>query len=123
MVDIRTGWRREEFEVNGELVDMEMRPLKKGAVFELMAVRQGAAESDVDAVYIKIFDEHVRDIRNLTIDGEAVTNEDIVNEALLMPLCTAMMTRLDSMSVLSKADEKNSNRQLTSPQPGEEAKS
>lgn len=114
MVDIFIDWQRHEFDLEGEKISMELKPLTTGGVFQLMKIDLTSPDEKQIEILRSIFNDSVRNIENLTISGKPAAIEDLVNVSQLMALCSQVMIKLTEISNLSKGEEKNSSRQLTS---------
>ncbi len=107
MVDFKTDWERHEFDLNGETVAMELKPLGVRAFLALMRVDTESPNEDQIDVMQFIFENYTRSYENLTVNGEPMTAEQLVNLAPLIGFCGKVMERLTSISELAKEDEKN----------------
>lgn len=127
-MDIIIKWEKYETEFNGEVVTMNLRPLKRPAMLLLMpyiteaTVREPKSaddmnDSDIIGVVMDsykvqglvgdIFPEHMKDLKGITVNGEPVTPEMFQEEIILNPLVVDIMTKLMNISQLSKEDQKN----------------
>jgi hypothetical protein len=107
MVDVSINWQRHEFDYGGEKISVELHPMRQKPLFALLAITAMTADEKQVDVMLDIFTRYVRKIENLTVNGQPVTNEDLVNETVFMKLSGMIMERLNEISNLSKADEKN----------------
>jgi len=107
-------WREESFEFNGQTVVALLRPLKRKHMLTLQPYLSKGKDVDMkDALeamgeYGDIFTECVKDISGITIDGEAVTPDQLPDETALNPLAWQVVIKLISMSQLKEDDAKNS---------------
>lgn len=106
-MDISLDWQRHEFGLNGEVISMEICPMQVGAVFQLMQIKPDSPDQKQIDIMVNIFNQYVRNIENLTINGKPITPEQIATTAQLIPLSGQVMTRLTEISRLPEADEKN----------------
>jgi len=114
MVDIFIDWQRHEFDLEGEKISMELKPLTTSGIFQLMKINLESPDEKQIEVLQKIFNESARNIENLTISGKPATIDDLVNISQLMGLSSNVMVKLTEISNLSKGDEKNLIRQSNS---------
>lgn len=118
MKDYKT-WQRWDTTLDGEPVTMELKTLKRSSMLKLIPLMdrvQTIKENDAEGIQnmLKLVDEgieaitdHVRDIQGFTVNGEQPTLESIAEETAFTNLILEIMTRLVSISVISKEDEKN----------------
>jgi len=71
-------------------------------------------EDDINFVYKvqekgeKVFPEHVRNIKGLSVNGAPITNDILCQETVFGPLCISIISELMNRSQLTEQDEKNS---------------
>ena len=128
-MDIIIGWQKYETEFSGGKVGMELRPLSREAMLLVspqmayFAKLKDGAEPDeakgfdkllgLQGVCAKVFPAHVKEITGIMVkesaDAQAVpvTIEQITYESMFAALCTDIMTKLFTMSVVSKDQAKN----------------
>ncbi len=111
MVNILFDWQRHEFRFKGSVVAMELRQLSSEAALLMIGVDIDKPDKSRMVVIAGIFNEHVRNIENLTINDAPATPDDLALIAETMPLGAAVSNKLIEISNLSEADEKNSYRQ------------
>ena len=106
-MDIKSDWQRFEFDINGETVAAELHPMKMGAIFALMRVNAEKPDDSQIEVMASIFSDYVRNLENLTVNGQPLKPEEIPQYPQLMGFCGEVMAKLTEISNLVKADEKN----------------
>jgi len=106
-MDILLEWQRHEFSLNGEKIAMELHPMQVGAVFHLMQIKPDSPDQKQIDIMVSIFNQYVRNIENLTVNGQPITPEQIATTAQLIPLSGQIMTKLTEISRLPEAEEKN----------------
>lgn len=107
MVDILVDWQLQEFDFNDETVTMELLPLDVGSIFKLMAINVESPDERQIETITAIFNGHVRNIGNLTVNGKPATCEQLANIGAFMSLSADIMTRLTQISELPKTEAKN----------------
>ena len=115
-MDISLGWRTVDFELEGEKITAEIRPL---LVDELLVItpylsagpkgKKISAEESIkcqkDAT--PIFKSAVRNIQGITVDGGPIPPEMLGIQTKLSELATAIFVKLMSISTLTEKDVKN----------------
>lgn len=125
-MDILIGWQPYETKFGGAPVTMELRPLKVPAMVKLMPYinRIGDAKGDMlklsmntmemQALAVAVFPDAVRAIDGVTVNGQAVTSEQMAEEVVFSALVGDIFAELIGRSQLSGAEEKNSGSPSTS---------
>ena len=111
MVNILFDWQRHEFKFKGSMVAMELRQLSSQAALLMIGIEIDKPDKSRMVLISEIFNEHVRNIENLTINDNPAIPEDLALIAETMQLGAAVSNKLIEISNLSEADEKNSDRQ------------
>jgi hypothetical protein len=118
-------WIPYEFEHEGEKISMEIRPLKSWASILLtpFLIEAGKQRKDnennvltvenlnlsyeLQKVADKIFSDHVRDIRGITINSNPVTLQELCQESVFAPVVMNIIGQLTSITRLTKEEAKN----------------
>ncbi len=128
MADYFTDWREVSFEFNGDMISMQMRPLKVGEMAiltpliaevtslvkpkeELTSVdimKQAASSFKIQAAAESVLKDSVKDIKGFTINGEQPTLEKVCGEAMFITIVGDMIREIFNLSQLKQEDEKNS---------------
>ena len=129
-MDIIIGWQDYTTEFNGEAVSMQLRPLtRKGflllsphmGIFQAYAKKEQvdglAAQTglfELQGVCRELFQTHLKGLVGFTVNGKEPRIEDLTEESVFATLCTDIVGRLFLISVLDRADSKNSEGQSIS---------
>lgn len=117
MADLLIGWKPYETEFKGDAVTMELLPLTVPlfkAILPNMKKIEDKDEASQNALEmlgkcLPIFQNHVRNIKGLTINGAAPTAEQIHEEAMLIHFAQDIVNELFMRSVVTKEQEGNLN--------------
>lgn len=117
-MDVLIGWTKKEFKFNGEIITAELRPLKRSAMLLLspyISMGEEKEQSKLMATALelqelaeKIFPEHVRNIENLTVNGNPVKVEELAEESVFCALVGSIISTLSIISSLTTDQAKNS---------------
>jgi hypothetical protein len=114
-MDIIIGWQRYETQFRGEVITMELYPLKVEHYLMLSPFMKKFDDRDeatrnalsLQQAGLPIIKEYVRDIKGLTINGEVPTPELLATEAKLAFITLNILQELFMRSTLMKDEEKN----------------
>jgi hypothetical protein len=117
MLSLILDWQKKEFKFKGEVITIELRPLKRKAMIELLPYMTGGSITaktalEMQGIAAKIFPDHIRNIQGLegvTIEGRPVTIEDLSEEMTFFNLTTDIIKALAEVSSLDKVSEGNLN--------------
>jgi hypothetical protein len=111
-LNIVVDWQEYKTEINGEEISMQLLPLKTDAFLILSPFLSEAADItkmvEAQKASISFLHEYVRDIKGIVFNGREPTGEDIATQGALFQLACKILPRLVDITVMTKADEGNS---------------
>ena len=134
-------WEDFKTELQGEEITMQLRKLTREAYLDLLPLLSKAEEAQASAkkdeagqltersdilkitiasgelqeIGLKIFPEHVKDIRGVQIDSKEITGKELASESALTQLSSTVLSQLFFISQLREPDSKNSKGPSGSP--------
>lgn len=120
-MDILIGWRKFTTEFYDEEISMELLPLKIEGMLKILplltevgAVKDGDflkfAEHSlkIQAAVKGFLPEHVKNIDGITVNGESITPDQLIDESAFCRLVMAVVNELVMRSTITKDESKNS---------------
>lgn len=71
-------------------------------------IKSSERMADLQLLSKDILDEHLKELRGLTINNQPVTNEQLSTEMQLAPLTSAILTAMMTLTSVDEETEKNS---------------